>query len=81
MSNEDNEKYEELKERVGWGEEFLFYYHNEEYWISQNSPERYLTRSRGSITQVFQSTEELFENGRIEGKSLLEIWDDIKQYF
>ena len=59
----------------------LFYYHNEEYWISQNSPERYLTRSRGSITQVFQSTEELFENGRIEGKSLLEIWDDIKQYF
>ncbi|MCM1027354.1 MAG: hypothetical protein NC432_13040 [Roseburia sp.] len=73
--------YEEIKERVGWGEEFLFYYNNEEYWISQNEPWRYLTRVRGSVSQEFQSTEELFENGRIEGKSLFEIWDDIKQYF
>ena len=73
--------YEEIKERVGWGEEFLFYYNNEEYWISQNDSKRYLTRVRGSVTQEFQTTEELFENGRVEGKSLLEIWDDIKQYF
>ncbi len=41
--------YEEIKERVGWGEEF-------------------------------QTTEELFENGRVEGKTLLQIWDDKKQY-
>lgn len=23
----------------------------------------------------------IFENGRVEGKTLLQIWDDIKQYF
>ena len=43
--------YEEIKERVGWGEEFQFCYNNEEYWISQNNPKRYLTRVRGSVTQ------------------------------
>lgn len=73
--------YEEIKERVGWGEEFQFCYNNEEYWISQNNPKRYLTRVRGSVTQEFQTTEELFENGRVEGKTLLQIWDDIKQNF
>lgn len=41
--------YEEIKERVDWGEEF-------------------------------QTTEELFENGRVEGKILLQIWGDKKQY-
>ena len=73
--------YEEIKERVGWGEEFLFCYNNEQYWISQKNPKRLLTRVRGSVKKEFKSTEELFENGRIEGKSLFEIWDDIKQYF
>ena len=74
-------RFEEIKKRVGWGEEFLFYYNNEEYWISQSSTKRYLTRVRGSVTQEFQTTEELFEKGRVEEKTLLEIWDDIKQYF
>ena len=73
--------YEEIRERVGWGEEFMFYYNNDEYWISQNNSKRYLTRVRGSVTQEFQSTEALFKDGRVEGKSILEIWDDIKQYF
>lgn len=73
--------YEKIKERVDWGEEFLFCYENEDYWISQKNSKRYLTRVRGGITQEFQSTDDLFEQGRIEGKSLLEIWSDIKQYF
>ena len=76
-----NMSYEEIKDRVSWGEEFLFYYKNEEYWISQNNSGRYLTKTAGSVTQEFQTTEELFENGRIEGKTLLEIWADIQQYF
>ena len=50
-------RFEEIKKRVGWGEEFLFYYNNEEYWISQSSTKRYLTRVRGSVTQEFQTTE------------------------
>ena len=62
------------KKRVGWGEEFLFYNNNEEYWISQSGAKRYLTRVRGSVTQEFQTTEELFKKGRIEEKTLLEIW-------
>ncbi len=34
MSNEDIKKYEDIKKRVGGGEEYLFYYNNAEYWIS-----------------------------------------------
>ena len=73
--------YEEIKERVSWGEEFYFCYNGEEYWISQTKYKLYLTRVRGSVTQEFSSTEELFQNGKVEGKSLVEIWEDIRQYF
>ena len=76
-----NMGYNKIKERVSWGEEFLFYYQNEGYWISQNGSKRYLTKIRGSETREFQTTEELFEQGRINGKPLLEIWNDIEQYF
>ncbi|OAH52913.1 MULTISPECIES: hypothetical protein [Bacillaceae] len=67
----------ELQERVGWGEEFSFDYKNEEYWISQNVDGYYLTRSRGSITQEFDTSKALFENGTIEGQLLSEIYTDI----
>ncbi len=78
----ENMHYKEIKERVGWGEEFSFYYNDKQYWISQNDPKkRYLTKVEGSETQEFQSTDELFKLGRVEGKSLLEIWDEIEQYF
>ena len=73
--------YQELTERVAHGEEFSFFYHGEEYWISQNKDGRYLTRSRGSITQSFKTAEDLFSNGRIEGKTLYELWDTIKDCF
>ena len=73
--------YQEIMKRVEWGEEFSFYYKKDQYWISQNGSVRYLTRVRGSETQEFQNTQELFENGRVEGKSIFEIWEDIKDSF
>lgn len=74
-------KYEEIIKRVNWGEEFCFYYDNEEYWISQDGLKKYLTRVSDSMTQEFQTAEELFEHGKIKGKFLKDIWNDIEKYF
>ncbi len=74
-------QYEDLIERVGWGEEFLFEYHGEKYWISQNPNGRYLTRESDGYSQEFKTTYELFNNAKIEGKSILQIWDEIKNQF
>ena len=74
-------KYNEIKERVGWGEEFFFIYQSEKYWISQNAKGFYLTQVKNSNTQTFKTYEELFEKGLVDGKTLTEIWDDIKEYF
>jgi hypothetical protein len=70
-------EFNELQERVAMGEEFDFYYKNEQYWISQNIDGYYLTRVKGSITQKFDTSQSLFKNGTIEGKSLSEIYMDI----
>ena len=70
-------RYGDLVERVGWGEEFLFEYHGEKYWISQNPNGRYLTRESDGFSQDFQSTNELFEKARIEGKLISQIWKEI----
>ncbi|WP_245640150.1 hypothetical protein [Paenibacillus dakarensis] len=43
-------EYAELVQRVGWGEEFQFYYKNEQYWISTNEEGYYLTRGKDSYT-------------------------------
>ncbi|MGG3451733.1 hypothetical protein [Domibacillus aminovorans] len=64
----------ELQERVGWGEEFSFDYKEEEYWISLNTDGYYLTRSKDSMTQEFDTSEALFEKGKIDGKNLPEIY-------
>ncbi|OCA89314.1 hypothetical protein [Pseudobacillus wudalianchiensis] len=68
----------ELQERVDWGEEFNFDYKEEEYWISQNTDGYYLTRSRDSSTQEFDTSKDLFEKGKIDGKYLSEIYKDIE---
>ncbi|NMO95009.1 hypothetical protein HII30_04295 [Paenibacillus lemnae] len=70
--------YAELVQRVGWGEEFQFYYKDEEYWISLNKEGYYLTRGKDSYTQSFATTEELFREGRIDGKSIYDIWELIE---
>ena len=47
--------YEDLVERVGWGEEFSFQYCGDEYWISQNAKGRYLTRVADGYAQDFRT--------------------------
>lgn len=74
-------RYEDLVERVGWGEEFLFQYHDDEYWISQNPKGHYLTRVSDSYSQDFKTTKELFDEARIHGKTILQIWDEIENQF
>lgn len=71
-------KFIELQKRVANGEEFCFDFNNEEYWISQNPDGYYLTRSRDSFSQEFDTSEALFENGRIEDKLLSDIYLDIE---
>lgn len=73
--------YKEIVERVGWGEEFSFYFQGEQYWISQNVDGRYLTKVNDEYTQCFKSAEDLFANGKIEGKTIAQIWEDIKEQF
>lgn len=69
--------YEELKQRVSMGEEFQFYYQGESYWISRNQEGFYLTRVRDSNSQAFKTSSELFESGRIEGKTILALWNEL----
>lgn len=70
--------YEELKQRVAMGEEFQFYYRDESFWISRNKDGYYLTRVRDSYSQSFKTSNELFEDGRIDEKSIQELWGEIE---
>ncbi|HHW37553.1 MAG TPA: hypothetical protein GXX18_10005 [Bacillales bacterium] len=63
---------EELRERLINGEEFVFDFENDEYWISQNVEGIFLTRVEGSVTQEFKSVDELFENGTINSRPFKE---------
>ncbi|WP_025676432.1 hypothetical protein [Paenibacillus polymyxa] len=71
-------EYTELVERFEMGEEFQFYYKNDSYWISYNEEKYFLTRERDSFSQSFQSARELFVNGKIDEKTILELWDNIE---
>ncbi|EHV0132278.1 hypothetical protein [Vagococcus fluvialis] len=62
---------------VNIGEELNFYYNDVEYWISYGE-NHYLTDATNKISQEFKTPEQLFENGRIEGKSIKDIWNDVK---
>ncbi|WP_219834729.1 hypothetical protein [Paenibacillus sp. R14(2021)] len=73
--------YSEFEQLVSCGMEYSFYLTDEEYWISHNEDGFYLTRVRDRHSQEFKTAEALFKNGRINGKSLLELWDSIKEYF
>lgn len=70
--------YEELVNRVMRGEEFNFYYDEIEYWISNDGEKNYLTDATSSVTHEFESAEELFKNGKICGKSIVDVWDEAK---
>ncbi|MCL6459369.1 MAG: hypothetical protein K6T85_15330 [Gorillibacterium sp.] len=61
--------------------EYNFYFDGEEYWISHNADGYYLTRVKDSYSQEFITSEELFQNGRINGKSILELWSFVSDQF
>ncbi len=52
---------------------FQFNYEDEEYWISKNSADNYLTKVSDGYTQEFKNLNELLEKAEIDGKSIMEI--------
>ena len=73
-----NEEFQELKERVGWGEEFLIYHNDIGYWISRNNKGVYFTRNKDSFTQEFINSEELFDKALIEQKYIKDLYKEIE---
>lgn len=73
--------YNELIKRIGWGEEFPFTFKNKAYWISQNTDGYYLTCVDDEFSQAFTTAEELVQKAKIQGQTLLQIWEDIKEQF
>lgn len=69
-------EYLELQDNVKIGEEIALYYENEEYWISRSQDGQFLlTRSKDSDTQFFNTANELFEKGTIDGHSFRDIYE------
>lgn len=71
-------EYLEFKNLISIGEEFNFYYKNDEYWISHNPGKSYLSRTRDQYSQEFNGYEELFEKATIEGIKFSEIYPELK---
>ena len=60
-----------------YGSEVHFLYHGIGYWISHdNDGAAYLSDDLGS-TQRFRSCRDLFENARVEGSTLADIWKNV----
>ena len=72
--------YKKMEESIGYGEEYNFYYKEKAFWISQNANGNYLTEVGGE-TKGFKNAEDLLNNVRIEGKSIHDIWEEIKNQF
>jgi hypothetical protein len=73
-------EYNEFMIMVKCGMEYNFYIDDEEYWISHNLDGYYVTRVKDSYTQEFKTSDELFENARINDKTILQLWNIIKEY-
>ena len=69
-------EYKEFVKRVGWGEEFPFYIKGKGYWISNSKHGYHLSHSESDY-QDFKTAEELFQYAKINGKTILELWDII----
>ena len=60
-----------------YGSEVHFLYHGIGYWISHgNDGAAYLSDNLGN-TQCFRSCRDLFENARVEGSTLADIWKNV----
>lgn len=74
-------EYEQMADSLAYGEEYNFYYKNEEYWLSKNQEGHYLTKVSDGETQEFKTSEDLLGTARINGKLIIEIWEDIQSQF
>ncbi|EAD5710020.1 hypothetical protein ACI6K3_001486 [Listeria innocua] len=66
---------------LAYGEEYNFYYKNEEYWLSKNQEGHYLTKVPDGETQEFKTSEDLLETARISEILIIEIWGDMQNQF
>ncbi|RST60580.1 hypothetical protein D5F11_007055 [Siminovitchia terrae] len=72
----DKETWEEVRKAIEDEEqEVLLYYNDEEWWVSRLYSEEksfLLTRGTDSYTQKFETAEELFTKGTVDGKPFIE---------
>lgn len=74
----DIQEYLDLIKSIKLGDEIALYYKGDEYWISHTREGKtLLTRSKDSYSQYFDSPDELFEHGKIEGQYLKDMYQDI----
>lgn len=74
----DFQDYLDLKKSIDIGEEVPLYYKGDEYWISHTKEGKtVLTRSKDSSSQIFDNPDELFENGKIDGQYLKDIYTHV----
>lgn len=75
----DEETWKTVKEAIDEGQELSFDYKGDEWWISRvDAPKSFLlTRSSDSYTQYFETADELYEKGIINGKPFIERIDEL----
>lgn len=76
----DDRGWKNFREMVSEGQEVSFVYKGEEWWISRlyNEEKSYLlTRSKDSYTQEFETEEEVFAKGMVEGRPLSDRKEEI----
>jgi len=73
--------YQLLKEHLSYGMEYHFKYNNEQYAISHGNGFPiiwYLSKFNDpNFLQIFNSSNELLDEAKINGKLLSEIWEDV----
>ncbi|WP_059172000.1 hypothetical protein [Bacillus sp. FJAT-27445] len=68
---------EELKKRLINGEEFVFYFNHEEYWIGRTIDCFYLSRVKDSNVQEYKDVEDLINKATIENRIFSDVFPEI----
>lgn len=55
----------------------IFFYRGKDYWIAHTNDGIYHLSDNLGNTQLFNSCRTLFEDARIDGSTLEEIWEDV----
>ena len=81
MERDEDMSYEFFKKCLSYGEEFVLYYQDRKFYISQrkNLGELYFTVSEEDY-HIFYSPKELLSAPLIDGETLLERWNDLAVY-